>query len=344
LLSHFARSDIFNQFVAPEHHEAFLQFVKFFGDLTESDQGLEYQNTSRGGYRRKPGAGLNAGILRPRFDLEDLLETEIWQTGLFNDMYLYWQSSLMQAEGGMDHIPRGFRDNLDPNTRIQTNVKAVGLSRLADRILIHLSNSEEPLKADYCVSTMAPPLLARILDDSFPQNFKSALARIYMAPACKVGWQARRRFWEEEDEIYGGISWTKHIIQQIWYPSQGFHSQKGILTGAYNYGSRATTLGLMSHAQRLDAALEGGEKLHQGRFAPNLEKGISIAWQNMTSQAGGWAYYNNQAEKPDYLSINETQGRLVLAGDYFSFLSGWMEGAVRSAEQAVQRIARMANV
>jgi len=39
-------------------------------------------------------------------------------------------------------------------------------------------------------------------------------------------------------------------------------------------------------------------------------------------------------------SINA--GRLLLAGDYFSYLSGWMEGAVRSAELAVKRIARMA--
>ncbi len=39
-------------------------------------------------------------------------------------MYLYWQSSLMQAEGGMDHIPRAFENNLGPNTQIQLNKKA----------------------------------------------------------------------------------------------------------------------------------------------------------------------------------------------------------------------------
>ena len=100
----------------------------------------------------------------------------------------------------------------------------------------------------------------------------------------------------------------------------------------------------MSRAERLAAALEGGEKLHPGRFAPNVEKGISLAWHNMPNQAGGWAYYRNQAENPDYLSINETHGRLLLAGDYISFLSGWMEGAVRSAEHAVKRIAFKENV
>jgi monoamine oxidase len=42
------------------------------------------------------------------------------------------------------------------------------------------------------------------------------------------------------------------------------------------------------------------------------------------------------------LTINKPQGRLLLAGDYFSYLSGWMEGAVLSAELDVTRIARMA--
>jgi monoamine oxidase len=165
-----------------------------------------------------------------------------------------------------------------------------------------------------------------------------------MVPACKVGWQAGRRFWEEENEIYGGISWTDHAIKQIWYPSHGFLSQKGILTGTYNYGEAARIFGLMPHAERMAAALESGEKLHPGLFERNVEKGISIAWQNMPNQAGGWAYYKDQAENPAYLSINKHQGRLILAGDYLSFLSGWMEGAVRSAELAVKRIAQLTGV
>ena len=81
--------------------------------------------------------------------------------------------------------------------------------------------------------------------------------------------------------------------------------------------------------------------MRPGQFKQNVEKGISIAWQNMPGQAGAWAYYRNQAENPNYLKINESQGRLLLAGDYFSFLSGWMEGAVLSAELVVKSITRV---
>jgi monoamine oxidase len=51
--------------------------------------------------------------------------------------------------------------------------------------------------------------------------------------------------------------------------------------------------------------------------------------------------YWNQTENPAYIAINKPQGRLVLAGEYSSFLSSWMEGAVRSAEFAVKRVVNM---
>ena len=36
-----------------------------------------------------PGFYFNAGVPRPKFDLNDLLDSEFWKSGLFNDMYLY---------------------------------------------------------------------------------------------------------------------------------------------------------------------------------------------------------------------------------------------------------------
>ena len=342
IMARITANDQIDQFVRPENRGAFLRLVKHFGSLRGSDESLKYIGSRRSGWARKPGAGTTRGVLREPFDLNEILESGVWQTGLFSDMYLYWQSSLMQAAGGMDHIPRALEDSLGQNASIQLNSKADGISRTAEKIFIEHSGVEKPLAADYCISTMAPPLLSGLLDDSFAPDFKTALANAYMVSACKVGWQAGRRFWEEENEIYGGISWTNHPISQIWYPSHGFHSQKGILIGAYMFGRTARNFGLMPHKERLATALEGGEKLHPGFFRQNVEKGVSIAWQNMPGQAGGWAYYRNQAENPDYLTINKPQGRLLLAGDYFSYLSGWMEGAVLSAELAVKRIARMA--
>ena len=339
LLARAARLGHIEKFIVPHQLESFIEMLQYFGDLKGSDQSFVYGGSRRTGYLRKPGAGLSTGMPRPTLDLNDLLDSKFWKSGLFNDMYLYWQTSLMQPVGGMDLIPRAFRNNLGPNTNLQLNAQATGISRKADQILITRSRSKTPIAADFCIATMAPPLLSKILDLSFSQRFKTALANITMVPAFKLGWQSRNRFWEEENGIYGGISWTTHIINQVWYPSYGFHAPSGVLTGAYTFGKDAAALGTMSHRERCVTALEGGEKLHPGLFKRNVEKGISIAWQNVPHQAGGWAYYRNQAENPDYLEITRPHGRLILAGDYLSFLPGWLEGAIRSAELAVKQIA-----
>ena len=94
--------------------------------------------------------------------------------------------------------------------------------------------------------------------------------KLFLACTTKVGWQADRSLWQGSGfhdqfdktinqsvqqvkpsevgvvPIYGGISWTDHPIKQIWYPSTAFHDQKGVLTGAYNFGGVEIT-GWRSH-------------------------------------------------------------------------------------------------
>jgi monoamine oxidase len=194
--------------------------------------------------------------------------------------------------------------------------------------------------ADFCISTMAPNLLATI-PTSLPEWFRAALAAVAQTPAIKVGWQGRTRFWETESKIYGGISWTDDIIGQIWYPSEDFTAHTGVLTGAYNRGPMATVFGQYSQSQRLQAALNGGEKLHAG-FSQKVyaDKGVTVAWQFMPNQVGGWAADTAASQPEVYRKITTLpQGRLYLAGDAWSYLPGWQEGAVTSAYAAVKAMA-----
>ncbi len=82
-------------------------------------------------------------------------------------------------------------------------------------------------------------------------------------PAVKIAFQAERRFWELDEAIYGGISWTARDITQVWYPSAGIHQRKGILVGAYIWSEDlGDKFAAMPPADRLAAALADGERLH----------------------------------------------------------------------------------
>jgi monoamine oxidase len=158
----------------------------------------------------------------------------------------------------------------------------------------------------------------------------------------KVGWQTSSRFWETRDQMYGGISYTTDPITQIWYPSWAYFKKKGILTGAYNYDQDAIAYGKMPLQKRLTEAMKGAKKLHPDfdKHVP-IDLGLSIAWQNVPWQLGGWADdWSCDTPVPEVLL--KAEGRFWVAGDQVSYLSGWQEGAVRSAHHVLAGIMGLA--
>jgi monoamine oxidase len=195
--------------------------------------------------------------------------------------------------------------------------------------------------ADFCFSSMAPNLLAR-LPSSLDADFRHWLSAVDQTPAIKVGWQAKSRFWQQENHIYGGISWTSDIIGQIWYPSDDFNAHTGVLTGAYNRGDAATEFGKYDQATRIEKALAGGDLLHPGfRDKVYADKGLTIAWHYMPFQVGGWPSDTATTQPIVYEHITDLpQGRLYLAGDAWSYLPGWQEGAVTSVYAALDHLVK----
>ena len=100
--------------------------------------------------------------------------------------------------------------------------------------VIHADADGRPRRvdADYCVSTIPLPVLSGLQKDLSPP-VQSAIAAATYDGAGKIGLQFKRRFWEQDDEIYGGRSWTDQEIGQIIYPSHGFNGRKGVLVGYY---------------------------------------------------------------------------------------------------------------
>ena len=153
----------------------------------------------------------------------------------------------------------------------------------------------------------------------------------------KVAFQARRRFWEDEN-IYGGISWTTQAIQQIIYPSGNLQGDKGVLIGAYIFfPNEALRFTHMQHAQRLKVAAEQGERLHPG-FKDQIEVGASVAWRNMNHHLGCASHVVESGDEAVLRTLREPIGRHYLIGDQTTYHSGWQEGAIGSALAALESL------
>src|SRR5262249_35843123 len=132
-------------------------------------------------------------------------------------------------------------------------------------------------------------------------------------------------------------------ITQVWYPSSGFLSRKGVLTGAYMYGAPADRFNALPVADRLRIAREQGDKLHPG-FASAVEHGIAIGWNNMEFEQLAWADEGDPDFQANAQLIATPQGRFHMAGDQITFWTGWQEGAILSGWEAVKWIDKIANV
>ena len=71
----------------------------------------------------------------------------------------------------------------------------------------------------------------------------------------KMGLEYRRRWWEEDERIFGGITTTDLDVEEIWHPSYGFFGERGVLLGYYNAGADARRYDAMTPRARVSRAV-----------------------------------------------------------------------------------------
>ena len=340
--------------------ENLLSLLQAFGPLGQrhsscgSNTDYRYEGSTRTGCaddaagRPTPNVFDNCEI-PSKTPLAQLLNSKFWQNSFYDPVEFEWQPTLFQPVGGMDRIVDGFVRAVGNIITYNAPVTRIENTSAGVKVSYRDGTGEVTKTADYCVSNIPCPIL-KAIPNNFSERFQLAIERTTFDASCKVGWQCNTRFWENDNyEIYGGISWTDDIIEQIWYPSNDFFSQKGTLTGAYIHDGtcpeeprHATEFGRLDLAERLRVAKEGGLRLHQ-EFADDsivpTELGLSIAWQNVVHQKGAWpSWGNHQHDDSDYRRLLLPDGNVYIVGDQASTLPGWQEGAMMSAEHVVELI------
>lgn len=325
-----------------------LSLLSSFGDV-EADDNYDYRGSSRSGYAVEPGIR-SCGSLLPPLTLADLVKSDFWDHRLMQSEEYEWQATLFQPVHGMDHIWKGFLKKLpDGMIHYRREVAGIHIDREKNKVTVrhrHAGGHEhgESITADWCISTMPIPILRDIKDKNLSDEYEEAIKEIKFASTCKVGWQTESRFWETQNQMYGGISYTKQNMTQMWYPSYAYFSKKGILTGAYNYDTDAEELAELKPHERLVRAMGEAKKLHPDfdKHVP-LDLGLSIAWKQVPYQLGGWADDWGCKKEPGSAGpipnvLLKPDGRFWICGDQLSYLSGWQEGAVLSAHHALDAI------
>ena len=140
---------------------------------------------------------------------------------------------MFQPVGGMDRIAMAFAEKLGPVVRLGSEVTAIRRTGNGASVAFvdKRTGSRQSIEAAYCIVTI-PLKVLHDIDCDVSSAHRAAIADVDYGNAVKIAWQSRR-FWETDENIYGGISWVKGPTDLVWYPSDRFFSSKGILLGAY---------------------------------------------------------------------------------------------------------------
>jgi monoamine oxidase len=341
LLAKATHQNALDNSVSKEDREKLLESLRQWGAL---DQSFSYRSSDavgeRRGYRKEPGGGLTGRpVASEPVGLTDILSSELWKNIPNGDAF-DMQTALFQPVGGMGRVGEAFGRELGP--LIRYNAKVVDIHQDEHGVTATYEDSLSPgprttARADWCLCTIPLPILAQI-----PMNVGSTLAAaisaVPYASAIKVGLQFKRRFWEEDDHIYGGITYTDLPITNIGYPNTGFHSSgKGVLLGAYIWGIDAMKFTAMTPAERVRKVVEYGSQIHP-QYPEEFDNGVAVAWHRSPFTMGCFGMWSTESRAQHYDNLCQIDGRIALAGEHASFIGGWQEGAVTSSLDAIGRL------
>lgn len=336
LLAKFANNQALDGELQVDDVELLSDYLAYEGLINRDS--LRYTGSHRRGYITPPGAGTQPGEGSDPFAFADLLPyaTEIHRAQgyyLASAAGFSQQMTMMQPVGGMDRTAYALADAIGAERFIyQAEVTEIRQDENGVRIVYQdrQSGATQAVTGDYCVSAIPLTILATIPAD-FSAEMSEAIRNVPYEPSGKIGLQFNRRFWEEDDNIYGGVSRTNLAqLGGIAYPSHGFLSQKGVLQGYYNFGGPAIEVSAMSVQERIDFALAQGSKIHP-QYRDHFENGFSVAWHRVPYLLGGWPTFTERTRAQYFPRLLEPDGRIYLVGEYLSYLTGWIEGTIRAA-------------
>ncbi len=340
LLSKAVNKSALSDTLTKEDGDLLLEALRGFGGL---DRNMRYvkgrDSSNRRGWDKEPGGGLSAEpIPSDPMAMKDLLQSRLWRSIAG---HLNWdhEFTIFQPVGGMIQVAKGFERAVghlvrlnSKVTEIQQNDKGVTVNYLDTK-----TGQKLVAKADYCICTIPLPILAQI-DMNVGPELAAAIRAVPYSTSVKVGLEFKRRFWEQDDMIYGGITSTDLPISQISYPSSRYGDKgPGVLLGAYTGGATGFELTALPPAERVKKALEWGSMIHP-QYKDEFMNGVAVGWHRVPWVLGCFGQWSEESRAEHYKNLCAMDGRIMLAGEHASYYGGWQEGGITSAIDAITRL------
>lgn len=261
-----------------------------------------------------------------------------------------WAKKFDEIVGGTDRLPAAFAAKLKAPIahgcevlRIEQNIhtkRAAAVYREDGKI-----RREE---GDWLICTLPLPVLQRTeIEPAFSGGKMRAIRQLNYDSATKVLAVCKQRFWESEDGIYGGGTYSDLPVTTTYYPADNAFAKDpkvtagpGVMLAAYNWGQAARRLASLPHKERSQVVIEHLSHIHpQLKSEKYLDRTASWSWDNFAWSSGAFAWFMPGQHSALHRHIISPEGRVLLAGEHASLTHTWMQGALESGLNAVKTIA-----
>jgi monoamine oxidase len=231
--------------------------------------------------------------------------------------------------GGSDLMPRAFLPELQDDITFNARVDAIDWARDGRGVRAHVGGGD-PVEADEMIVTI-PFTSLRFVDvrPRLSHAKTKAIRELHYDAATKVLLEFDRRFWEEDDDIYGGGTVTDLANRFMYYPHPG-PKGGGVVLASYCWSDDAQRWDSLLPETRYELALHGMSLIHGEGIKEHFVGGATQSWMEDPFALGEAAIFT-----PGQLSmlqprIAEAEGNLHFAGEHTSIKHAWIEGAIES--------------
>jgi monoamine oxidase len=249
--------------------------------------------------------------------------------------------NLMEIEGGMDRLPQALLGELAPHVRF--GARLIAFDQHEHGVVVHYrtAGGRYSVSGDYAIVAVPFPALRHVeAVKSLSPGLQRAIRQLRYDAWTKILLQFRRRFWEDDDGIFGGGSATDLPIRAVYYPDHHRETGRGVLLASYTWSDDAQRWSALAPADRLTQALDYLAQLHPQAPA-EIEAGASYMWHTDEFAGGAFAIFDPGQQRHVHEIVVRPEGRIYFAGEHTSLTHAWIQGAIESGLRAALQIHRL---
>lgn len=260
-----------------------------------------------------------------------------------------WSKDFHEIVGGTDTLATALAARLKSKPKLGCEVIQIEQNRLLSRAaaIYKERGKTQRVEGDFVLCTLPFSVLGRLqLPNDFSGSKQRAIRQLNYDSSTKVLAITKQRFWESEDKIFGGGTYTDLPTGTTYYPSNNaqakdpsISSSESVFLASYTWGQAARRLASLEHAEREKLTLE-----HLSRVHPQLQqKGMvhrtaSWCWDTHRWSSGAFSWFLPGQHSALHRHIIAPEGRVHFAGEHASLTHTWMQGAFESALRAVREM------